>query len=203
MDGRLGHGDHDALIRADAGRLDHGHLVVALDVLHQRAHRHPRLLRGQRDPFDPPYLREARPRRRPRHRSHGDRSLSLQLFCMDQGERYEWFDSTFITVLGIIAALTLAGFLWRELTAAEPILDLGVYRDRNFAASSVIMVFAMFGFFSSMVLLALFTQKVLGYDAWTSGLVLAPGGVGNLVSLIIAGRLINCADQHSCQRQMP
>jgi DHA2 family multidrug resistance protein len=75
------------------------------------------------------------------------------------------------------------------------VLDLGVYRDRNFAAASFIMVFVMFGFFSSMVLLALFTQKLLGYDAWTSGLVLAPGGVGNLVSLIIAGRLINRVDQ--------
>lgn len=120
--------------------------------------------------------------------------LSLQLF-LDQGERYEWFDSTFIVALGITAAVALVGFLVRELTAAEPILDLGVYRDRNFAASSVIMVFVMFGFFSSMVLLALFTQKVLGYDAWTSGLVLAPGGVGNLLSLVLAGRLINRVDQ--------
>jgi DHA2 family multidrug resistance protein len=120
--------------------------------------------------------------------------LSLQLF-LDQGERYEWFDSTFITVLGITAALSLAGFLLRELTADEPVLDLGVYRDRNFAAASFIMVFVMFGFFSSMVLLALFTQKVLGYDAWTSGLVLAPGGVGNLLSLVIAGRLITHFDQ--------
>jgi DHA2 family multidrug resistance protein len=53
----------------------------------------------------------------------------------------------------------------------------------------------MIGFFSSMVLIALFTQKVLGYDAWTSGLVLAPGGVGNLLSLLIAGRLITRMDQ--------
>jgi len=120
--------------------------------------------------------------------------LSLQLF-LDQGERYEWFDSSFIVALGIAAAVGLVGFLVRELTAAEPILDLGVYRDRNFAASSIIMVFVMFGFFSSMVLLALFTQKVLGYDAWTSGLVLAPGGVGNLLSLVIAGRFINRMDQ--------
>ncbi|HEV8226610.1 MAG TPA: DHA2 family efflux MFS transporter permease subunit [Methylomirabilota bacterium] len=120
--------------------------------------------------------------------------LSLQLF-LDQGERYEWFDSNFIVILGFTAVVALIGFLVRELTAEEPILDLGVYRDRNFAAASVIMVFVMFGFFSSMVLLALFTQKVLGYDAWTSGLVLAPGGVGNLLSLIIAGRLINRMDQ--------
>ena len=144
--------------------------------------------------FDPPYLRKPGRVDAPGIVLMVIGFLSLQLF-MDQGERYEWFDSTFITVLGITAALTLAGFLWRELTAEEPILDLGVYRDRNFAASSVIMVFAMFGFFSSMVLLALFTQKVLGYDAWTSGLVLAPGGVGNLLSLLVAGRLINRMDQ--------
>ena len=47
-----------------------------------------------------------------------------------------------------------------------------------------------------MVLLALYTQKLLGYDAWTSGLVLAPGGLGNMFSLIlIAGRLVTRVDQ--------
>jgi len=144
--------------------------------------------------FDPPYLRKPGRIDVPGLVLMVIGFLSLQLF-LDQGERYEWFDSTFIVALGITAAVALVGFLVRELTAAEPILDLGVYRDRNFAASSVIMVFVMFGFFSSMVLLALFTQKVLGYDAWTSGLVLAPGGVGNLLSLVLAGRLINRLDQ--------
>ena len=120
--------------------------------------------------------------------------LSLQLF-LDQGERNEWFDSSFILALAVLAGVTLVGFVIRELTADEPILDLTVYGDRNFAAGSIIMFVVMIGFFSSMVLLALFTQKVLGYDAWTSGLVLAPGGVGNLVSLVIAGRLITRIDQ--------
>jgi len=144
--------------------------------------------------FDPPYLRKPGKIDVPGLFLMVIGFLSLQLF-LDQGERYEWFDSNFIVALGIIAVVTLVGFLVRELTAEEPILDLGVYRDRNFAASSLIMVFVMFGFFSSMVLLALFTQKVLGYDAWTSGLVLAPGGVGNLISLVVAGRLINRMDQ--------
>jgi DHA2 family multidrug resistance protein len=120
--------------------------------------------------------------------------LSLQLF-LDQGERNEWFDSSFILALAVLAGLTLVGFVIRELTADEPILDLTVYGDRNFAAGSIIMFVVMIGFFSSMVLLALFTQKVLGYDAWTSGLVLAPGGVGNLLSLVVAGRLITRMDQ--------
>jgi DHA2 family multidrug resistance protein len=144
--------------------------------------------------FDPPYLRRPGRIDVPGLCLMVVGFLSLQLF-LDQGERYEWFDSNFIVILGFTAVVALVGFLVRELTADEPILDLGVYRDRNFAAASVIMVFVMFGFFSSMVLLALFTQKVLGYDAWTSGLVLAPGGVGNLLSLVIAGRLINRMDQ--------
>jgi len=120
--------------------------------------------------------------------------LSLQLF-LDQGERYEWFDSSIILALAVLAVVALVAFVIRELTADEPILDLTVYADRNFAAGSVIMLTVMIGFFSSMVLLALFTQKVLGYDAWTSGLVLAPGGVGNLLSLVVAGRLITRIDQ--------
>ena len=144
--------------------------------------------------FDPPYLRRPGKVDAPGIVLMVIGFLSLQLF-LDQGERYEWFDSRLIVTLGITAAAALAGFLIRELMTSEPILDLGVYRDRNFAASSLIMVFVMFGFFSSMVLLALFTQKVLGYDAWTSGLVLAPGGVGNLLSLVIAGRLILRVDQ--------
>ena len=120
--------------------------------------------------------------------------LSLQLF-LDQGERNEWFHSSVILVLAVLAVVALVAFVIRELTADEPILDLSAYTDRNFAAGSIIMLTVMIGFFSSMVLLALFTQKVLGYDAWTSGLVLAPGGVGNLISLVLAGRLITRMDQ--------
>jgi DHA2 family multidrug resistance protein len=120
--------------------------------------------------------------------------LSLQLF-LDQGERWEWFDSTFILALAVLATTTIIGFVVRELTTPEPILDLAVYADRNFAAASLIMLVVMVGFFSSMVMLALFTQKVLGYDAWTSGMVLTPGGIGNLFSLLVAGRLITLIDQ--------
>jgi DHA2 family multidrug resistance protein len=144
--------------------------------------------------FDPPYLR------RPGRVDMLGLALmavgflSLQLF-LDQGERNEWFESSVIIFLGLLAATTLLGFLIRELTVDEPILDLSVYGDRNFAATSLIMLVVMMGFFSSMVLLALFTQRVLGYDAWTSGLVLAPGGLGNLFSLLVAGRLITRMDQ--------
>ena len=84
--------------------------------------------------FDPPYLRKPGKIDIPGLVLMVVGFLSLQLF-LDQGERYEWFDSNFIVILGFTAVVALIGFLVRELTADEPILDLGVYRDRNFAAA--------------------------------------------------------------------
>jgi DHA2 family multidrug resistance protein len=146
--------------------------------------------------FDPPYLRKPTRVDLPGLLLMAVGFLSLQLF-LDQGERHEWFASSFVTALAVLAAGALLGFLLRELTTLDPIFDLSVYADRNFAAGSLIMLVLMIGFYSSMVLLALFTQKLLGYDAWTSGMVLAPGGVGNLLSLLIAGRLFMKVDQRA------
>ena len=119
---------------------------------------------------------------------------ALQL-ALDWGEREDWFDSDLIVALGLTAVAAIAAFVVRELTVAEPILDLSVFANRNFALGSIVIAISIFSFFSSMLLLALFTQKVLGYDAWTSGMVLAPGGVGNMISLLIAGRLVARVDQ--------
>ena len=79
---------------------------------------------------------------------------------------------------------------------AEPILDLTVFTSTATSPwASLVIALSVFTFFSSMLLLALFTQKLMGYDAWTSGLVLAPGGLGNMFSLLIAGRLVTRVDQ--------
>jgi MFS transporter, DHA2 family, multidrug resistance protein len=118
----------------------------------------------------------------------------LQLM-LDQGEKEDWFDSTYILTLGMLAAVALAAFFVRELTTREPILDLFVFNDRNFATGALVMAMVGFGFYASMLLVALYTQKLLGYDAWTSGLVLAPGGLGNMLALVMAGRLITRVDQ--------
>src|SRR6266851_2757145 len=93
----------------------------------------------------------------------------LQL-VLDRGEREDWFDSGMITMLGVLA-------------------------DRNFTLGSLVMSMAGFGFYASMLLLALYTQKLMGYDAWTSGLVLAPSGLGQAVMLLVVGYAVNRFDQ--------
>jgi DHA2 family multidrug resistance protein len=144
--------------------------------------------------FDSPFLRK------PRRMDAAGLVLmvggfgALQLM-IDQGEKQDWFDSGYIVTMGIIAVLMLAAFLARELSTADPILDLSVFRDRNFSLGAVIIALVGFGFNSSVLLVALYTQKMLGYDAWTSGLVLAPGGLGTMIALMFSGRLVSRMDQ--------
>src|SRR5207237_488983 len=82
----------------------------------------------------------------------------------------------------------------RWMTTRAPILDLTVFADRNFATGATLIAIVGFGMFSGMLLVAVFTQKLLGYDAWTSGLVLAPGGLGNICSLFASG-IVTRVDQ--------
>jgi DHA2 family multidrug resistance protein len=110
----------------------------------------------------------------------------LQL-VLDRGEREDWFESSTIVALAILAVGGLTAFFIRELTTVDPILDLTVFTDRNFATGVALIAIVGFGMFSGMLLVAVFTQKLLGYDAWTSGLVLAPGGLGNIFSLFASG----------------
>jgi DHA2 family multidrug resistance protein len=144
--------------------------------------------------FDPPYLRKPS-----RVDWPGLVLMVLGFGCLqlmlDRGEREDWFDSPMIVALAVIAGVALVGFLARELIAKDPILDLRVFTDRNFAFGATFIALIGLGMFSSMVLLALYAQKLLGYDALTSGLVLAPGGLGNMFSLILCGRLVTRVDQ--------
>ena len=144
--------------------------------------------------FDPPYLKKPQ-----RVDAIGLVLMvlgfgALQL-VIDKGESMEWFDSSTIVTASIVAVTMLVAFLARELTTAEPILDLTVFNDRNFAVGTVIITMVAFGFNSSMLLVALYTQKMMGYDAWTSGLVLAPGGLGTMIALSFSGRLVARMDQ--------
>ncbi len=144
--------------------------------------------------FDPPYLKKPG-----RIDALGLVLMVVGFGCLqlvlDRGEHEDWFDSSLIVALSVVAVVAVLGFVVRELTAREPILDLRVFTDRNFATGSTLVMMVGLGLYSSMLLVALYTQKLMAYDAWNSGAVLGPGGVGNLISLIIAGRLVTRMDQ--------
>jgi MFS transporter, DHA2 family, multidrug resistance protein len=114
--------------------------------------------------------------------------------AVDRGNRLDWFDSTAITSLVAVGGLALVAFVARELTAAEPIVDLRILADRTFAVGTMLISIMGFALYSSMILLTFYVEHLLRYDALTAGYVLSPGGLGSVITLAIAGRLVNRVD---------
>ncbi len=114
--------------------------------------------------------------------------------ALDRGNRLDWFDSGTITTLVAVGGAALAAFLWQELSIEQPIVDLRVLADRTFAIGTLLMAIMGFGLYSSLVLLTFYMEHLLRYDAITAGLVLSPGGLGSVISLAVAGRLVNRVD---------
>ncbi len=117
----------------------------------------------------------------------------LQL-VLDRGQRQDWFSSSLITRVSAVAAVALVLLVVRELRTAEPVVDLRVLRHGTFAAATVAMLVMSVAFYGVIVLSPLFTQILMGYTALLAGLVLAPGGVAMLLTMPIAGALINRVD---------
>ncbi|MFD2767320.1 MDR family MFS transporter [Micromonospora eburnea] len=105
------------------------------------------------------------------------------------GNEYDWI-SPQILGLAALAAVTLVIFGFVERRAAEPILPLGLFANRNFALISVIGFLLGFAMFGSMSFLPLFQQTVQGASATNSGLLLLPLMFGMLVVSLVVGRTI-------------
>ena len=94
-------------------------------------------------------------------------------------------------MLGPVAAgvVLLALFVGHALRASEPLIDLRLFKNRTFAAASGMLVLFAIAVFGSMLLLPLYLQVVRGESALSSGLLLAPQGLGAMLVMPIAGQL--------------
>ncbi|WP_222564062.1 DHA2 family efflux MFS transporter permease subunit [Novilysobacter antarcticus] len=101
---------------------------------------------------------------------------ALQI-VLDLGNDADWFQSTRIIVLSSVAAVALAVFLIWELTDHDPIVDLKLFRHRNFATGTIAMVLAYAAFFSLSLLIPVWLQRNLGYTPIWAGFATAPLGV--------------------------
>jgi DHA2 family multidrug resistance protein len=120
--------------------------------------------------------------------------ITIGLGClqimMDRGEDDDWFGSPFIVTLALLAFVgILSAVLWL-LVAKKPIVNLDVFKDKNFSAGCA-MIAAMGGIlYASAVIIPQFAQSVLGYTATWAGLILSPGGVVVIILIPIVGRLM-------------
>ena len=101
---------------------------------------------------------------------------ALQIM-LDEGKDHDWFESSRIVVLGIIAVIGFIAFLIWELTEKNPIVDLKVFRHRGFTTSMLTLSLGFGAFFSLMVITPLWLQIYMGYTATIAGYSTAMMGV--------------------------
>jgi MFS transporter, DHA2 family, multidrug resistance protein len=101
---------------------------------------------------------------------------ALQIL-LDLGNDEDWFRSTLIVGLAIVSVISLAVFVIWELTDRDPIVDLRLFRHRNFSAGTAAMVVAYAAFFSVGILVPLWLQRNLGFTPIWAGFATAPIGI--------------------------
>jgi DHA2 family multidrug resistance protein len=113
---------------------------------------------------------------------------------LDKGKDLDWFSSNTIIILTIVAAVGLALFIVWELTDKNPIVDLTLFKQRNFLGGTVSIAVAYGIFFGTLVLLPQWMQEYLGYRAVDAGLATAPLGIFAVIGAPIMGKLLPRSD---------
>ena len=113
---------------------------------------------------------------------------------LDQGKDADWFASTQIVVLAITTVIGFAAFLIWELTAKNPVVDLSLFKSRNFALGTLAFCLGYAVFFANNLLMPLWLQTQVGYTATWAGLVAAPTGVVAVLLTPLSAKLMGRID---------
>jgi DHA2 family multidrug resistance protein len=107
--------------------------------------------------------------------------LSALQTLLEEGNKDDWFGSTFIIRLAVIAVVFLTAFIWIELTIKKPLVDLRLLRNRNFGIGTVANMLVGFALFGTVYVLPQYLGQVQGYNAEQIGNVLAWTGLPQLL----------------------
>jgi len=147
---------------------------------------------------DPPYMKRTKVKEGFRIDYIGIGLISLGLGSMqiilDKGQREDWLASGFIRFFLVTMVIgVVAGIIW-EFREKNPVVDLRMLKDRNFAIATIAMFFLGFVLYSSTVLIPQLLQSLLGYTAELAGLALSPGGAVIMLMMPVVGILVSKVD---------
>jgi DHA2 family multidrug resistance protein len=114
---------------------------------------------------------------------------SLQTL-LERGNRLDWFADSEIRLLAVFAAIGLAGLVYRELTTDDPVIDLRVLRRRSLAIGCLLGTLMGLGLYGSIFLFPVFSQSLLSWSAWNSGLAILPSSITTACVMAFLGRLV-------------
>jgi DHA2 family multidrug resistance protein len=117
--------------------------------------------------------------------------LGFGQVVLDKGERDDWFGSPFIVWSTVVAIAGLIGTVIWELRQKEPMINLRLFKNRNFAMATFMMFALGLVLYGTTVLLPVMVQSLMGYTAKLAGMVLSPGAIVTLFMMPLVGRLLN------------
>jgi DHA2 family multidrug resistance protein len=119
-------------------------------------------------------------------------------FILDKGQEDDWLGSRLITTFIVLCVVSLITLVIWELVQIRrkhrPILDLTLFKQRNFAVSFVLMGVLGIVLFGTTVMIPQFAQTLLGYTAEQAGLVISPGGLMVMLMMPVVGFLVSRVD---------
>jgi len=113
---------------------------------------------------------------------------TLQI-VLDKGQEADWFQAPWLCRASIVVVVALIAFVLWELRAKNPVVNLRIFKDRNFCAGMIATTLIGSCMYGIMTLITLFYQTLLGYSAYLGGLVSAPLGIGAFVAALAIGYL--------------
>lgn len=144
---------------------------------------------------DPPYIREARPGRLD---TIGLGLLAIWLaalqIILDKGQEVDWFGAIWLRWATLLLVGCFVGFIVWELTHDAPLVNLRVFRNRNFAIGCLLVGLFGAAIYGTITLLPLFYQEMLGYTALNAGIAVSPRGLGAILAMPIIGVLTSRVD---------
>jgi MFS transporter, DHA2 family, multidrug resistance protein len=118
---------------------------------------------------------------------------SLQ-YVLERGEHDDWYSSSTITILTIVAVSALVLFVWKMMRDPHPLVNLKVFSHSTYTVGNILGVISGFGLFGTALILPLFFQTILNFTAFDTGLALLPGAIATAISMLIVGRILNRID---------
>jgi DHA2 family multidrug resistance protein len=115
-------------------------------------------------------------------------------WMLERGERYDWFESRFVTSLAVISGCSFVGLIWREMTAKEPVINFRVLKSRQLATGVAMAMLLGFALFGSVFVLPIFLQGLHGFTANQTGLVILPGAIASAITMAMMGRFASKID---------
>ena len=120
--------------------------------------------------------------------------LSALQTVLEEGNKDDWFASPFIQRLAVIAFVSLALFVWIELTAEKPLIRLRLLKGRNFGFGTIALTMVGFALFGSVYILPAYLGQAQGYNAEQIGKVLAWTGLPQLLLIPLVPKLMQRFD---------